>query len=53
MRAIRNAITGLEKLSDADAASYLNQHPSVVIVCAGMPSSYTAAMVHEARTAII
>lgn len=53
VRSIRAGITGLEKLSDADVAAFLNLHPAIVVATTGMPASYTAQMIHEARTALI
>lgn len=46
---LKAALSGLEKLSDAEAAAYLTAHPSAVQLCALMPTTFTAAMVHEAR----
>lgn len=51
IRSVKAAIVGLEKLSDADVATYLNDH--AVVTWTGMPTIWTAAMVHEARTALI
>ncbi len=53
VRSVRTAITGLEKLSDADVAGYLNLHPTVIPPSTGMPATYTAAMIHEVRTVVI
>lgn len=53
VRAVRAAIVGLEKLSDAEVATYLNAHTNLISYVAGCPAIYTAAMVHEVRTALI
>jgi hypothetical protein len=46
---VKQALVGLEKLSDADAAAYLNAHPAVVVQCPWMPGVFTTAMITEVR----
>jgi len=53
IRLIRPALIGLETLSDAQAANYLNTNHGAVQRCPWMPATFTAAMIHEARTAKI
>ena len=50
---VKAALVGLEKLSNAEAAAYLNAHPQAVQWIVGMPCPLTAAMIHEARTTVI
>lgn len=53
IRRTKAALVGLEKLSDSDAATYLNAHPQAIDFCGGMPHTFTAAMITEARTTVI
>ncbi len=53
IRMIRTALVGLETLSDAQVATYLNTNRGAVQRCPWMPATFTAAMIHEARTAKI
>ncbi len=46
---VKAALVGLEKLADADAAAYLNSHPTVVAQCPWMPNAFTPAMITEVR----
>ncbi|HXI42316.1 MAG TPA: hypothetical protein VNH83_20200 [Bryobacteraceae bacterium] len=53
IRLVRAALVGLEKLSDAEAANYLNTNHAAVQRCPWMPATFTAAMIHEVRIAKI
>ena len=46
---IKAALVGLETLTDAQAAAYLNAHPGIVQTCPWMPQSFTAGMITEVR----
>lgn len=53
IRPVKKALVGLEKLSDSEAAGYLNSNPRAIDKIPGMPVTMTAAMVHEARVTVI
>lgn len=53
VRLVKAALVGLEKLSDSDAANYLNTNMHATQRCAWMPPTFTAAMIHESRAAKI
>jgi hypothetical protein len=46
---LKAALTGLEKLTDAEAAAYLTNHPGAIDRIASMPITITTAMVSEVR----
>ncbi len=53
IRRMKAALVGLEKLTDVDAAAYLNANPRVLDRLPGMAAIITAAQVHEARVTVI
>lgn len=53
IRRMKAALLGLDKLSDAEAANYINSNPRVLDRLPGMSSTITAAQVHEARVTVI
>ncbi len=48
---VKAALVGLETLSDAQAASYLNAHRETIPVGPCLPAVLTTAMITEARAA--
>lgn len=53
IRRVKAALIGLERLSDAEAAAYLNANQRALDRLPGMPATMTAAIVHEARVTVI
>lgn len=49
IRLLKTALVGLDRLSDSEAATYLNTNRAAVQRCPWMPDSFTAAMIHEVR----